>query len=80
MKALLKRTIEHDVEIALSGAEIATLFWDLDELAQADFFNHLGREGGTLAFQLHAVMNSGKLNSAGKSAMSLIGEYSPFGV
>lgn len=77
MKALLKRTIEHDVEIALSGADIATLFWELDELAQADFFNHLGKQTA-LVFQLQAVLDSNKLNASGSLAMSSIGEYSPF--
>lgn len=75
MKALLKKTISHEVEIPLSGDDVADLFWELDERAQADFFNRLGQKD-RLVFQLQAVTDSGDLGYEGRTAMSRIGEYS----
>lgn len=74
MKALLKKTIPHEVEIALTGSGIADLFWDLDEHAQADFFNRLGFHD-RLVFQLQAITDSDRLNAEGRAVMSRIGEY-----
>jgi hypothetical protein len=74
MKALLKKTIPHEVSIPLSGADIADLFWELDANAQADFFNRLfGKD--LFVFQLQAVTDSENLTSAGRCAMARIGEY-----
>jgi hypothetical protein len=75
MTALLRKTITHDVEIPLSGNDIADLFWELDDQAQADFFNRLGQKD-RLVFQLQAVTDSGDLNHEGRVAMARIGEYS----
>ena len=75
MKALLKKTIPHEVEIPLSGNDVADLFWELDEHAQADFFNRLGQKD-RLVFQLQAVTDCDDLNYEGRTAMSRIGEYS----
>lgn len=75
MKALLKKTIPHEVEIPLSGANIAELFWELDEHAQADFFNRLSEED-RLVFQLQAVTDTETLTDAGRVVMARIGEYS----
>ncbi len=75
MKALLKKTIPHEVEIPLSGNDIADLFWELDEHAQSDFFNRLGSYS-RLVFQLQSVTDSGGLSYEGRVAMSRIGEYS----
>ena len=79
MKALLKKTIPHEVEIPLSGNDVADLFWELDEHAQADFFNRIGQKD-RLVFQLQAVTDSGDLNYEGRNAMARIGEYSPANV
>ena len=75
MKLLLKKTIPHEVEIPLSGNDVADLFWGLDEHAQADFFNRLGQKD-RLVFQLQAVTDSGDLSYEGRTAMDRIGEYS----
>jgi hypothetical protein len=75
MKALLRKTIPHEVEIPMSGNDVADLFWDLDEHAQADFFNRLGQKD-RLVFRLQAVTDSGDLNFEGRTAMYRIGEYS----
>lgn len=75
MKTLLKRTIQHEVSIPLSGADIADLFWELDAHAQADFFNRLcGKD--RLVFQLQAVTDAENLTSDGRTVMARIGEYS----
>ena len=75
MKTILKRTIPHEVEIPLSGAEIADLFWELDEHAQADFFNRLcGKD--RLVLQLQAVMDAENLTNEWRTVMSRINEYS----
>jgi hypothetical protein len=75
MKALLKKTIPHEVEIPMSGNDVADLFWELDEHAQADFFNRLGQKD-RLVFQLQSVTDSGDLSCEGRAAMDRIGEYS----
>jgi hypothetical protein len=75
VKAFLQKTISVDVEIPLSGAEIADLFWELDSVAQAEFFNRMG-VFNTLSMQLQAVTDSDRLNSSGRVAMARIGEYS----
>ena len=76
MKALLKRTIPHEVVIPLSGSDVAGLFWELDEHAQADFFNRLSEED-RLVFQLQAVTDAENLTSEGRIAMARIGDYAP---
>jgi hypothetical protein len=75
MNALLKRTLQHNVEIQLSGSDIADLFWELDAHAQSDFFNRLcGKD--RLVFQLQSVTDSESLTIGGRRVMSQIGEYS----
>lgn len=78
MSTILKRTLTHEVEIPLSGSDIADLFWNLDEVSQAQFFNKLG-ENERLVFQLQAVLGSGKLNNKGNAAMINIGDHAAFG-
>ncbi len=75
MSATLNATIPHQVEIPLSGTDIAKLFWQLDNFQQADFFNRLW-EFEKLPFQLQAVTDSENLNLSGRLAMEKIGEYS----
>lgn len=74
MKTILRKTIPHEVEISLSGADVADLFWELDEHAQSDFFNRLGFHD-RLVFQLQAVADCDELNSVGRAVMRKIGEY-----
>jgi hypothetical protein len=76
MSTILERTIAHQVKIPLSGAEVAELFWSLDENAQSDFFNRLGHED-RLVFQLQAVTDCKRLDQNGRYAMTRIGEYGP---
>jgi hypothetical protein len=76
MKTILERTIQHEVKIPLSGAEIAELFWSLDEHGQSDFFNRLGRESH-LPMQLQYVTDCDRLDRNGRHAMTRIGEYGP---
>jgi len=78
MKTILRKSITQEVEISLSGSDIADLFWGLDKTGQADFFNCLGRRS-RLVFQLQAVTDSLTLDCEGRTAMARIGEYSsPF--
>ncbi|MFH1719262.1 MAG: hypothetical protein ABIF19_18065 [Planctomycetota bacterium] len=58
----------------LSGAEVAELFWDLDDTEQARFFNELGGKKA-LCFQLQEVTDNPELASLGRWAMRLIGDY-----
>lgn len=75
MKAQLKKTIEHKVEIDISGEEIADLFWSLCEREQSEFFNRLGQKNRFVS-QLHAVTDADCLSYEGRNAMARIGEYS----
>jgi hypothetical protein len=75
MTTTLRKTIPHEVEIPLTGTDIAELFWSLDETAQAEFFNHLGTKD-FLCMQLHALMVCDELSNTGRTAMQRIGEYS----
>ena len=75
MPASFQKTILHEVLIYLSGAEIADLFWDLDDHEQAEFFNQLAKKD-RLALQLQAVTDSENLTIAGRVVMNRIGEYS----
>ena len=75
MKAFIKKAVLHEVEIAVSGTDIAELLWSLDETGQAEFFNHLGTKP-QLSDQLAAVTRSKKLANTGRSAMWMIGEFS----
>ena len=74
MKALLKKTIPHEVSIPLTGEDIADLFWELDADSQARFFNRLCLKE-FLSTQLQAVSNSDELKIGGRNVMSRIGEY-----
>lgn len=74
MSATLRKTIPHEVEIPLSGSDIADLFWEMNACSQAEFFNHLcGKD--RLVFQLQAITDSASLNDKGRMAMALIGDY-----
>jgi hypothetical protein len=75
MTVTLRKTIPHEVEIPLTGTDIAELFWGLDERGQAEFFNRLGKEFG-FAFQLQAVTDCEELTTTGRHAMYGIGIYS----
>jgi len=75
MTATLRKTIPHEVEIPLTGTDIAELFWSLDEHAQAEFFNHLGTMK-LLCMQLHALTVCDEPTDTGRHAMQRIGEYS----
>jgi hypothetical protein len=74
MKALLIKTIQHRVNIELSGYDLAELFWNSDEQQQAAFFNYLGL-ADHLCFQLQAVTASSELTTSGRHAMHKIGDY-----
>ena len=76
MSATLERTITHQIKIQLSGAEVAELFWSLDEQGQSEFFNRLGREA-RLPMQLQYVTDCPQLDQNGRHAMTRIGEYGP---
>ena len=75
MSAKITKIIPHEVEINLSGGDVAELFWAMDERDQSDFFNRLAGKD-LLVFQLQAVTNSNNLTLEGRIAMSRIGEYS----
>ena len=73
--ATLKKSVNLDVEIELTGEEIAELFWGLGVKAQSEFFNTLG-EKERLVFQLQAISEAPELNGNGLHAMCRIGHYS----
>ena len=75
MSAILKREITHQVEIILSGYDVAELFWDLDSDEQALFFHKLS-QFERLPFQLSAVSRSDSMTNLALRAMATIGEYS----
>lgn len=74
MSATLRKTIPHEVEIRLTGEEVADLFWNMDEKEQSAFFNRLGRFSG-LPMQLQYVTDCSHLDQHGRHAMTRIGEY-----
>ena len=74
MSAILRKTIQHEVEIKLTGKDVAFIFWDMDEKEQSAFFNELGCFSG-LPMQLQAVTDCPVLNPSGRHAMTRIGEY-----
>jgi len=76
MSATVRKSITHEVEIKLTGEEVASLFWDMDEKEQCAFFNELGGFSG-LPMQLQAVTDCSVLNPSGRFAMTRIGEYGP---
>jgi len=72
--AVLKKTVQHEIELKLGGEEIANLFWQLDEVEQAKFFNELWKVKG-FAMQLQAVTDSKHLENEGRLVMKTIGDY-----
>lgn len=75
MPAILKRDITHEVEIPMSGYDVATLFWELDADEQALFFHRLS-QFKRLPFQFSAVTDSDSMTTPARRVMALIGEYS----
>ena len=75
MPAKLYPIINTEVEISISGKEIADLFWQLDADEQCEFFNRLG-SFTKLPFQLQGVTDCKDLKHEGRLAMNRIGEYS----
>ena len=73
-KATIKRTVKHDVEMLIGGVQVAELFWQLDAVEQAEFFNSLGMVK-ELPMQLQYVTDSAILEPKGRQAMKRIGEY-----
>lgn len=73
-KATIKRTVTHEVEFSLAGADIAGMFWGLDADQQAEFFNELATRARFLT-QLQAIVESPRLSTYGRQIMSEIGEY-----
>lgn len=63
-------------EIHPSADELADVFWAMDAEEQAHFFNRLGAiSGGKLPFQLQNVTDHPLLETQGRHAMSMIGDY-----
>lgn len=75
MQAKLKQVIPHEVEIPLSGYDLACLFWELCADEQALFFHKMGEFEG-LPFQLSAVSQSNSMTYQARRMMAMIGEYS----
>lgn len=73
-KAKLKRTVEVDIPLEIDGNELFSLWWQLNEVGQAQFFNRMG-EQSKLPFQLQALTDCEALTLDGRSAMTRIGEY-----
>lgn len=74
MSRIIKRTSEVIIEV--SPEEMATIFWNMNEVEQATFFDELAEvTGSMLPFQLQAVADSPALTSRGKAIMQLIGDY-----
>lgn len=75
MTVEIKREIE--VSIDPTPEELAEVFWGMSSGKQAVFFNRLGEMSNyRLCFQLQAVTDEPGLNSNGRYAMQLVGEYS----
>lgn len=75
MPAVLKGTITQEVEIRLSGHDLAELFWELDADQQALFFHKIGEFEG-LPMQLSFVSISPNITNQARRMMAMIGEYS----
>ena len=73
-------TKEVKVSIKLEAYELAQLFWGLDDLEQAEFFNELGffikNNDSSFEIQMQSVMTNQELNEYGRLIMSTIGKYS----
>ena len=57
-----------------SAEEIAKLFWALDAEEQAYFFNYIGGQNN-FSQQMHSALANPELDSNGKWAAYVIGEY-----
>lgn len=75
MKTILKRRIPIDVQIEMSGADIADLFFDMNDIDVVNFFNHLGNNIDWLDSLIQSVSDYDILSYNGKLAMKKIGEY-----
>ena len=73
--ALITKTIAAAVTAEITGSDVADLFWDLSEVGQALFFNHLSHFK-EMSFQLQEVSQSEFLTQPGRQMMAKIGEYS----
>lgn len=71
----MKRTINQEIEVNPTPEELAESFWDMSEVEQARFFNHLGEIADGLPMQLQAVTDCERLEVKGRLVMQRIGEY-----
>lgn len=73
----MKKLIE--INIALSGKEVAAEFCNLDEVEQAAFFNAIAKDAETwqnrFDLQMAAVERTGLVTSGGRSIMRIIGQF-----
>ena len=61
--------------VELNAAQLAAMFWALDEGQQEQFFNELGLEDEVkFNMQMYAAGNSGELNGEGREVLRAIGE------
>ena len=61
--------------------ELATVFWHMDSLEQARFFNTLAEiSDWRFPFQLQHITESDGITLAGRRVMQEIGEYSHWGL
>lgn len=74
MPITIKREITQETELQITGAQLAQMFWDMDEFDQSQFFNELGAQR-RLPFQLQAITDCSFLDTDGRHAMQRIGEY-----
>jgi hypothetical protein len=71
----IQRTIE--ISVTITPEELAKAFWWMSDSEQVEFFNALGAASeARLPFQLQFVTDNPTLTTAGRYAMSLIGDYS----
>lgn len=73
----MKKTFE--LNIALSGSELAAEFCNLDEIEQAAFFNAIAKDAGSwqvpFAIQMAEVERTGLVTKEGRSIMRTIGQF-----
>lgn len=82
----MKYLIDEDmITHEITPEVVAELFADMDSRSQAKFFNSVSEiasawNGGGLPFQLQAITEEDGLTLQGRNVMSMIGEYSHWGL
>lgn len=67
-------SVEIEVKVCISGAKMGRLFWELDAVAQADFFTALANiagEGAAIHWQMQSA--AAATSDEGRSVMGIIG-------